>query len=1578
MSNTSNSKSSNCFGIGCSIVVGLMALIGLSATGLGGVAFLLLIAVIVILVVRSNRKAKTPISPATPRTAMAQTALAAGYAAPREVSVSVPDAGEFATAICTHSFTAEQLQGKQRVVCPCGYEFEASLLRDYAKLRKQVQETQNKLDDTWRKLQAIKNAPRVSVPDLTVPAPSAASSAPAARPVPQPLPTTTAPAAKVVKPVKETVKRNKVALAPQQWLIIGASILIAVAASIFVQVQVRQNSAPWFYLTVTIPIALATGFMAFWGRKFSVMLANFMAAFSTAMQLASFLVIGTIVLNGTPLAFVWDSAPAWWWATDFLIVSIIAWVLARFKANFGWKVISLVGFVTATMFFAFGPIREAANIGQGSFGLFATVNVAAAVILALLSKSVRNYKFEITKDNPDAAYEKDLAKREQVALERFTLVATGALAVLGIGYTVYSFVLGGFAIEPVSFSLFAAVWLIAGGFQSRWVDGLTSDKKLQERINNAEHIVGFSSTALALNAWVHQLNNLWLGVVGTAVLALVAVILGAKFSRVAAHPKAVMTAQYALIASWLVWYFPIATTTADLLLPLGTLLVLFGFSLLLEQWFSYKPYNNIISIIAHALGLALLAFGLRTNGQFDMTTIGYAFIALGLILALVLYSPITALIAKRHEVNQNAQFHQGIAVISGIFTLLIAVPISASAPSDYLNLIAMLGVSSFVVGLIPLFAKDSVAEAQKWLQIYSYMFQVAVVFVLLASVKSVSALSFVATVLLILSLANYVLTWLTKDAIRGYVAYALAVIGTIFTLDPLRQSLQTWANLLVALGLVGSVNLIHMVIAKRTGARSLGMVSFASLFAITVFSIATNYAAWQEGNQAFIGLLELIGIALISAGLAERKVSPVMKQTLRINGLVYLILCFISFASLGEPNTVSIQRMLVALAFSVITIRQLVEVSKGENALVTRGWFFLSYAGPVGLALLGNAYLVDNFGDAGFVTELYGLPIGLALAIPSLFNRSLDKATKAITGWDIPVFVLLLLQLAKGLNTLNTSDTALTRVSFALLVAAGFAYFRSVAEKRLAWVVVGYLTGAVGSLVVGYQLQNQVLDGLTGYPELYSVPLALSLLVGSVFLFKRKELAASAKALLRVDAPVVVVLLGSLVFTVEENLFASAERISITLWLIAVFSYWRSVAEKRIGWVIGGYVSAGLAAVSTASLIQNRLLQDAFYPELYTVLIALTLVVGSLFLAKLVELSKIRLQLVRVDIPVLLPVVVSILYSVTQGIDQLASLTRLVISFALFTAYTYWKLGQQKVLAWAIASYLGIIGSLLTLVQLLVTAKLISFDGPELYTIALTIAIVLGNLQLKKVISFKTSLISTGLPLAAGLLPSIIQSYSALDKQFAELLPIEITRVVLVLVIALVALVLGFRQGNLGATVSGGAALALVVIPISWQRAGDTGEDVAVSVRSLVISAVLFVLFALLRKAERVPDSSYIYLGIPVAVALVPSLYLTVQALGESELRQVDWWRFGIIVVVSLVLLIIGSLRELGGLFFPGLVGVFVGVLPYAFKPLASQSSQWLWVILLVIAAIMVWIAVRLEQFRKMGKSSVSWVKALK
>jgi hypothetical protein len=106
-------------------------------------------------------------------------------------------------------------------------------------------------------------------------------------------------------------------------------------------------------------------------------------------------------------------------------------------------------------------------------------------------------------------------------------------------------------------------------------------------------------------------------------------------------------------------------------------------------------------------------------------------------------------------------------------------------------------------------------------------------------------------------------------------------------------------------------------------------------------------------------------------------------------------------------------------------------------------------------------------------------------------------------------------------------------------------------------------------------------------------------------------------------------------------------------------------------------------------------------------------------------------------------------------------------------------------------------------------------------------------------------------------------------------------------------------------------------------------------------------------------------------------LFLTFTSIGNTSLTEVDWWRFGILMGATVTLLVVGALRSLGGLFFPGLVGVIVGVLPYAFQPIARES-WFLWVVLLIIAAVMVWIAVRLEQLRKLGKTGASWIKTLR
>jgi hypothetical protein len=64
-------------------------------------------------------------------------------------------------------------------------------------------------------------------------------------------------------------------------------------------------------------------------------------------------------------------------------------------------------------------------------------------------------------------------------------------------------------------------------------------------------------------------------------------------------------------------------------------------------------------------------------------------------------------------------------------------------------------------------------------------------------------------------------------------------------------------------------------------------------------------------------------------------------------------------------------------------------------------------------------------------------------------------------------------------------------------------------------------------------------------------------------------------------------------------------------------------------------------------------------------------------------------------------------------------------------------------------------------------------------------------------------------------------------------------------------------------------------------------------------------------------------------------------------------------------------------MFFPGLASVLLTSLPYAF--VSSSSQEWfLWVVLLLVAAAMVWVALRLENLRKAGRSSANWIKELK
>ncbi|MEY2737098.1 MAG: hypothetical protein RL683_216, partial [Actinomycetota bacterium] len=222
-------------------------------------------------------------------------------------------------------------------------------------------------------------------------------------------------------------------------------------------------------------------------------------------------------------------------------------------------------------------------------------------------------------------------------------------------------------------------------------------------------------------------------------------------------------------------------------------------------------------------------------------------------------------------------------------------------------------------------------------------------------------------------------------------------------------------------------------------------------------------------------------------------------------------------------------------------------------------------------------------------------------------------------------------------------------------------------------------------------------------------------------------------------------------------------------------------------------------------------------------------------------------------------------------------------------------------------------------------------------------------------------------------LPSALYTATTSGVNFTELSAEQITRAVAVLIVSGLSVLAGLRAGNRGLAYSGVLGLAI----ITWVHAALVVPDAVVEFRSIVIGAVLMTALTSLKNAGKLRGNSIVWLGIPIAVAMIPAIFNSLAALANPELSTVDWWRFGIVVTASAVMLIAGSLREIAGMFFPGLVGVVLAALPYGFKRV-QQESWFLWVLLLIIAGIMVWIAVRMDQLRKQGKSSTTWLKELK
>jgi hypothetical protein len=1325
-------------GITCGSLFGLFVVLPLLAVffpflgfGLQQLIFPLLIVGLVIFLVRRDKlRGRGLVDPPV---------VAAQVTAPQTISQSTQMGGDIHTTVCQHSFSAADLEGKATVTCPCGYKFKTKDLLDYQTLSARYLRIERDLMAVRQRL----------IASSTGAAPVAASqqSSPAA-------------------PVVRKVRKARASLSLQQWLIMGASAIIVVAGSIFVSTNLDTFPEEGF-LGVTLAVGIGTALLAFWGRKFSVMLANFMATFSSAMLMFSILVAGDILND----SFTWETAPAWFWTLNLLVVSLVSFVLARFKANFGWKLISIAALAASALVYTFGDLVERFGIGSGSFAWFSATTTLGGVLIGVLSTQVAKIKFQIDKGTEDHEYEKDLAKREDDALEKFSLFSVAAFGLLSVGYLVLNVLSFGERPEPVPFTVFALVSVLAIATRSYWVGALSSHEAAVARINTWLRIYTYPVVAVALNTWFLFIdpNNYWLGVLGTTLIMFATLAIGFYVKRVGEYPLAVQVAHIATAATWILWYIGVEKEIFEYLAAFGVFLVAFGLSFIYQSFLGAGRSSTVAATVFHFLGLGLLYAAVTGGGRFifgyeqsrvvfSSNTLEYALVALGLILLAVSYSPLVALVNKKLGKAINPGTQLTIFILTTVLTTLLAIYVdSFTSSTNQVYLVSVLAGSALVTGLLGSRSKTLGTLLLR----YSYTFQGVLALKLLVSMTNNEDVLFTGVALLLIAVLNYAISWIGKVKSSVWVGYGYSLGGLLLAAIAQRDELLIAAHLALVIVAALALNFVLRIVDKRVSGRYTTYFSLFSVFGLTLASILINLSKWNQDGEAVqiwlgLGILGLVAVVAGATAELKRISSERIQMALRVAGLSYMFLAFITLANFymgeeaieayGVENLDGARRIAVAAIFAFIAFRQL-QASSAAKSNTTNGWFALSYLAPVTIALISSDLIRNSVDLDKFNLEIYTVPLALAFALPTIFNKAASQGFRRLVGMDVPL---------------------------------------------------------------------------------------------------------------------------------------------------------------------------------------------------------------------------------------LFPVAASAIYSLTQNVNEEATVYRLVASTAILAAYSFFRFSGGSSKLWAILEYIGLLGLGLSLAQMVEVLAPDLLEGPELFGLGAAGAILVGNKNLKKVFNFKSTLFSHGLPLFALVLPSIIHTYTTLDTSIQLTNPTQITRILAVLAIALVALILGMRSGNLGIAVAGGASLSLLILPITWANAEQSADyETTVALRALGVSLFLFLLLGGLRSINKLPDSSYLYLGIPSVVALAPSLFLTFTSIGNTSLTEVDWWRFGILMGATVTLLVVGALRSLGGLFFPGLVGVIVGVLPYAFQPIARES-WFLWVVLLIIAAVMVWIAVRLEQLRKLGKTGASWIKTLR
>jgi len=1409
---------------------------------------ILLIGLIIFLSVRSRRKKDgeepRPIYTLPPTV---NTPVQAASAPARTATVapsSSSSTGVLINPICNHKFREETVSAKPVVVCDCGNQFESANLIKFNKLTAQMEKLSTQLDDLEAQM---RDYTRTNYGTATQ----------AAQTV-----TTPKPVAAPPKPVAPPVQKPKISFSLQQWLIIGASLLVLVAGSVFVSTYVNVLDQ-WIFFAVTSLLSAGMAFASFATRKISGIIASFLAAFSVAMQIATMSIVGDQISNGQSWDFRWDGAPAWWWMITLFVITGISTLLAKYSSVFGFKGLALLGATGGSLLLGLAVIRELVPGNWSPLNL--AIMALAAVGLAYLSKYLRSIPALEPTDSKYKEYAKSVAKREDNSILTFTRIAALIEVVAGLGLAINSLSsvasAGHFTPNPISMLIFALVIAGFGLTAKQWSTQFSTDGKELPRLLPISSGIAYVSLAVSVLTFITDYTNAWV----SALLALIAIFAQAWFSSALKQlkPVSVLITVTAYVTSGL-WLLNSIFIDKDSTLDQTAWFVI-GLALvvtLINKRFSVYT-NSWVSVVLGAAGAVTLFTNFKSSTEIASTSIGYAVIAsLVLVAPLVIIALRYVLQAKKDDVDLTGEAWLATAA-SAILGILASLPNFQETDRD-VNLLLGLAFAFIFYAAVAYLLTRFIKVGQNILLAHHYLGQALSVVVVATTANSFDMINsprlFYTAVVAGLIVLNYTIGAVEKQAFKLHIGYVLMIGAFFINMWGVEAKWLVTVSAVQFLAIALLTYIHYLMLSKRTdssGSTRLKTVLLGVVGSL-LFGLAAQWNSWTNikvasGKDAFLVLIMLALLSAVSLVLARRK---------KISDAAKDILSWISFsyAAFGVVTSVAYvaiareldSRSYVALALVFLAVFTRLKNSKSENQPLV----VLFFASNLVAAGLLGSLAQTNF-NLGFIPEFYSVIISLALIVSALLSGDALGALRSRLLIEVPVIGSAALSLGYAIAGPDTGLPANLREILASAVIAGLAFFRLKQNPLVGWMVTGFLATIGSAVALAYTIQTQV------------------------------------------DLP--------------------------------------------------------------------------FTPEFYSLFLSIAFIVSTLLSGKMT--GKFRSTLL-VDVPVLGSAALSLIYALVGPDNGLNANLREVLGTALISGFALFRLRKNPVQGWIVTSYAATSGFALSLAYT-ISKNWISYNGPEIYSVLSALAILGVHQVALKHLKLKTTLFSWGFPIGVALLPSTFFTYTAWGVSFADLGLDQISREVITILVSIALLTLGLRRGNLANASMGIAGLALLVVPAVASQSDGLGSAWQVQNTAMVVGILIFAILAIARLGGKITGTSRLFLGIPITITLAPALFNALVALAKPELQPLDWWRFGIVLIVALTMLVLGTMREVAGLFYPGLIGVLLTALPYGFKQ--TQKDQWfLWVLLLLIAGVMVWLALRLERMRKAGRTSSAWLRELK